>query len=107
MHDKDTGEVLARYSNWPEPWKYLTFPRYNLTIAQSDGHVTLTTDQPIKGLVLDVEGGGGESCDWSDQGIDLFPGDPQTIIVTGLNGRKVVARVSSHAAWQTLGGSFN
>ena len=102
VYDDNDDVVLARYSNWPEPWKYLTFPRYDLRIAQANETVTLTCDQPIKGIVLDVEGGDGESCDWSDQAIDLFPDDPQTIQVDRLEGRKVVARVGSSCAGRVL-----
>lgn len=86
----DQGEVLARYSNWPEPWKYLIFPKYDLKITEGSDSVTLSTNEPIKGIVLDVEG---DDCDWDDQAIDLFPGDDQVIGVRGLGGRKVVAKV--------------
>lgn len=44
---------------------------------------------PIKGIVLDVEG---SDVAWSDQAIDLTPGDPQTIRAVGLNGREIKAR---------------
>ena len=44
---------------------------------------------PIKGIVLDLEG---DDVKWSDQAIDLMPGDPQIIKAVGLNGRKVKAR---------------
>ena len=83
------GEVLARYSNWSEPWKYLIFPDPKLDIQVKGDTVTLSCEKPIKGLVLDVEG---EECQWSDQAIDLFPGDVQAITAKGLNGRKVQVR---------------
>jgi beta-mannosidase len=51
--------------------------------------VTLTCAKPIKGLVLDVEG---EEVEWSDQAVDLFPGDEQRVVAKGLAGRKVKAR---------------
>jgi beta-mannosidase len=46
--------------------------------------------KPIKGIVLDAEGV--ENVKWSDQAIDLVPGDPQTIKAIGLKGRKVSVR---------------
>ena len=49
----------------------------------------MSTQKPIKGIVLDVEG---EDAQWSDQAIDLVPGDPQVITAVGLNGRPVKAR---------------
>lgn len=83
------GEVLARYSNWPEPWKYLTFPDPNLQITVENDTVTIKVDKPIKGLALEVEG---DEAKWSDQALDMFPGDVQVVTAKGLNGRKVVSR---------------
>jgi beta-mannosidase len=34
----------------------------------------------------------GEEVKWSDQAIDMFPGDTQVITAKGLNGRKIKAR---------------
>lgn len=56
----------------------------------TDGEsVRLSTQKPIKGIVLDVEG---EEVQWGDQAIDLVPGDPQVISAAGLKGRTVKAR---------------
>lgn len=49
----------------------------------------LECKKPIKGIVLDVDG---DDAKWSDQAIDLVPGDPQIVLVSGLNGREVKAR---------------
>lgn len=83
------GTVLARYSNWPEPWKYLLFPEPGLEIKVDGDEVRLTCSKPIKGVVLDVEG---DEADWSDNGVDLFPGDEQVVMAKGLKGRKPIAR---------------
>jgi beta-mannosidase len=83
--------VLARYSNWPEPWKYLTFPDAGLKIITHGESVTLSCSQPIKGIVLEVDG---EDCQWSDQAIDLMPGDDQVILAKGLDGREVTVKAS-------------
>lgn len=78
----------------PEPFKFINFPPVHdvafKAIVASDGEsVTLSSDMPIKGIVLDVEG---EEAKWSDQAIDLVPGDPQIVKANGLKGRKVKAR---------------
>jgi beta-mannosidase len=86
------ASVLARYANWPEPYKFLIFPHPKLRINVQGDHVVLSCDKPVKGIVLDTEAEGGEEVQWSDQAIDLMPGDDQTIIATGLGGRKAQAR---------------
>ncbi|QRV76379.1 beta-mannosidase [Ceratobasidium sp. AG-Ba] len=99
------GQVLARYSNWqvktcspPEPFKFIHFPtpeQVGLKISTSKGEsseetlVTLSTSIPIKGIILDVDG---DEAKWSDQAIDLVPGDDQVVVVKGLKGRPVKAR---------------
>ncbi|KZT72528.1 glycoside hydrolase family 2 protein [Daedalea quercina L-15889] len=89
-----TGAVLGRYSNWPEPFKYISFPDIkeiglSMVVGKDGESVALSTRKPIKGLVLDVEG---NAAQWSDQAIDLVPNDPQVVKVVGLNGRKIKAR---------------
>jgi len=86
------GEVLARYSNWPEPFKFINFPTGTevKAIVSSDGEsVTLSTNRPVKGIVIDADG---PDIKWSDQGIDLVPDDPQTIRAIGLKGAQVKLR---------------
>jgi beta-mannosidase len=61
----------------------------------SDGEtVHVSSKRPIKGLIFDVEDGGDEAGEvkWSDQALDVFPNDPQTIRAVGLKGRKVKVR---------------
>ncbi|KAG9317520.1 hypothetical protein JVU11DRAFT_1726 [Chiua virens] len=86
--------VLGRCSNWPEPFKFIKFPAAKdlglvIQIGDDGESVELSTKKPIKGIVLDVEG---EDVEWSDQAIDLVPGDPQVIRASGLNGRDVKVR---------------
>lgn len=58
--------------------------------VSADGiSVMLSTNKPVKGVVLDAEG---EFVKWSDQAIDLVPGDPQFVKAIGLNGRPVKMR---------------
>jgi beta-mannosidase len=88
-------------ANWPEPWKYIQFPDPELTITTaSDGEtLTLSCKKPIKGVILDVEDRSTDEqmgeCKWSDQAIDMMPGDDQVVVAKGLKGRKVKARVST------------
>ncbi|KAH9999898.1 beta-mannosidase [Russula vinacea] len=88
------GTILARYSNWPEPFKYLHFPGLKdlgleIKPAEDGESVVLNAQRPIKGIVLEVEG---EEVRWSDQAIDLVPGDPQIVKAVGLRDRVVKAR---------------
>lgn len=85
------GQVVARTSSWPEPYKYLTFPNPKLSIAVDGEDITLSADVPVKGIILDVDG---PAVEWSDQAIDLMPGDKVVVHAKGLEGRKVKARVS-------------
>lgn len=107
------GTVLGRYSNWcvpeigfmvvvvsdagpsrPEPFKFINFPSVEevglkITSSQDGESVELSTKKPIKGIVLDVDG---DAVKWSDQAIDLVPGDPQVVKAVGLKGREIKAR---------------
>lgn len=67
--------------------------------AGTDGEtLTLSCKRPIKGIILDVEDRSTDEkdgeCRWSDQAIDMMPGDDQVVVAKGLKGRKVKARVS-------------
>jgi len=78
----------------PEPFKYIHFPDVKdlglkITPSEDGESVALSTQRPIKGIVLDVEG---EEVKWGDQAIDLVPGDPQILKAIGLKGRTVKAR---------------
>ncbi|KNZ79844.1 putative beta-mannosidase B [Termitomyces sp. J132] len=90
----ENGEVLGRYSNWPEPFKFIKFPTVEelglkATVDADGESVVLSTDKPVKSIVLDVEG---HDVKWSDQAIDLVPDDPQTIKAVGLDGREIKLR---------------
>ncbi|KAF8639454.1 hypothetical protein AX16_010309 [Volvariella volvacea WC 439] len=87
-------QILGRYSNWPEPFKYIQFPSseevgLRATVGADGETVTLTTKKPVKGVVLDVEG---DDVKWSDQAIDLVPDDPQVVKASGLKGRDIKLR---------------
>lgn len=86
--------MLIKVSDRPEPFKFIKFPEVKdlgLKVeVGSDGHtITLSTQKPIKGLILDVDG---DDVKWDDQAIDLVPGDLQVVQAIGLNGREVKVR---------------
>ncbi|KAG8945738.1 hypothetical protein FRC04_000597 [Tulasnella sp. 424] len=87
-----SGKVLARFTNWPEPYKFIDFPAPQIKLRlQSDG-TTLKVEakNPAKCVFFSVPGEQtGDEIKWSDNAVDLFPGDVQTITVEGLNGREV------------------
>lgn len=96
----------AREYSRPEPFKYLTFPtpqEVSLKLdvspvpSATDGNgvdggcdaIRIGVERPVKGLVFDVEG---EDARWSDQALDVVPGDDQVVRVWKLKGRKLKAR---------------
>ena len=82
----------------PEPFKYIHFPtraaaQLTLAIAPDASSITLSCALPLKGVVLDVaDPQQGDAVRFADQALDLVPGDPQTVAVSGLAGREVRAR---------------
>lgn len=70
-----------------EPFKFIDFPLVSelgleIYTCPDGNSVRLSTQKPIKGLVIDVDG---EDIRWSDQGLDLVPDDLQTVRAEGLN----------------------
>ncbi|KAK9359942.1 glycoside hydrolase superfamily [Lipomyces starkeyi] len=67
-----SGSVIARAADWPQPLKYLTFnPGMNVTAeVRDDGVVTVSTNYPVKCVVLDVPG-----ATFDDNGFDMFESD--------------------------------
>lgn len=90
------GAVLARFVDWPEPFRYLNWPtgtRVTTTaVAANDGWETveIESNNPVKGVLLDVESG--EMPEWEDNMVDLLPGDKVRVNVKGLGGRKITSR---------------
>lgn len=76
------GRVLARDTDWPQPFKYLSFPERGLKVEVKDGgkEMHVSTDRPLKCLVFEER----EGCHLSDSAIDVMPGDPQIVRVRGL-----------------------
>ncbi|KXN85061.1 putative beta-mannosidase B [Leucoagaricus sp. SymC.cos] len=92
----ETGEVLARYVDWPEPYKYVQFPDPGLLVSlerHADGSAVLgvEVDRPVKGLFFSVQESDERDWEviWSDNNLDVVPEDPQVIVIKKLRDRKV------------------
>lgn len=76
------GIVIARAALWPEPFKYLTLPDPHISIERVDATtLRVHAQRPAKGVWLAA----GDMVHWSDNMLDLFPNDPQSIVVYGLD----------------------
>ncbi|KAI5480231.1 glycoside hydrolase family 2 protein [Pseudohyphozyma bogoriensis] len=89
--DPETKEVLSRFSTYPEPYKFLTFPsrsdvalKVNVDLAAQS--ITISAARPVKGLILSFN----EDVTLSDNCLDLIPGDVRVVKTEGLTeGTKV------------------
>ena len=93
--DPTSGAVIARYSDWPQPYRHVEFPdpKLSLLVTADGKQVTISVHRPVKALVLSVDSESGAEDDvevkWSDNALDVVPGDPQTVIARGLGTRRV------------------
>lgn len=99
---------VARAVNWPEPLKYVHFPKPEIKLRlasttndserangrePTSGHpqeadmVVLSADVPVKGVVIEVKDYEklGSPVTFADNGIDLVPGESVSIGVEGLH----------------------
>ena len=80
------GRTIAQSSDWPQPLKKLSWNQMatNITLEYlGEGNFQVSTTKPVKGLELYFD-----SIDnylFDDNGIDLFPNDPQIIHVNGFD----------------------
>jgi len=75
------GQVIARASAWPEPFKYLALPQPGLKVVScGKDSVTVSVERPAKGVLLSTD----TPLLWSDNMLDVFPDDPQTLNAPGL-----------------------
>lgn len=65
----------------------MEFPDPELQVEVSGEKVTVSAKKPTKGVIFSINGE--ENVTWSDNGIDVVPGDPQEFIAKGLNGRRL------------------
>jgi beta-mannosidase len=84
-------EVVARCTNWPQPYRYLDMPKPNLAIrVEKDSIVVATKNVPVKGLWLYLKET--DSIKFSDNCLDLVPDDEQTIIAKGVQNHDLFVR---------------
>ncbi len=82
------GEVVARATLWMEPFKYVTMPDPEIVVEREGDHVPLRATRPAKGVWLEA----GDGVEWSDNMLDLLPGDPQTVTARGLGDQPLRVR---------------
>ncbi|KAL4937123.1 glycoside hydrolase superfamily [Aspergillus oleicola] len=112
--EKNNQEVLSNIVDWPEPFRYLRWPKdtkVETTVADSPPHgaavaddgvpfehwVTVRANHPIKGCWLEAVYDGNETEDepeplWEDNMLDLMPAEKITVGVKGLRGRQIKVR---------------
>lgn len=84
-------EVVARCTNWPQPYRYLNMPKPTLAIrVEKDRIVVATKDVPVKGLWLYMKDM--NSIKFTDNCVDLVPDDEQTIIAKGVQSHDLFVR---------------
>lgn len=74
------GQLVARDTDWPQPLKYLPFPKRDVKVSMNGNKMHVTAARPVKCLVFEER----EGCHLSDSAIDVVPGDEQVITVTGV-----------------------
>lgn len=87
--DSATGEVLARYADWPQPFKNLALPDPGLQVKvdRAAGKVEVEVKKPAKCVFFTTDG----EIDpkWSDNALDLLPGDKRVLDVDGLGDQAI------------------
>ncbi|KAJ7983162.1 glycoside hydrolase [Mycena polygramma] len=103
--DPASGAVLARFADWPQPFRFvepalLREPKLTVDVDAQTGKVAVSAERPVKGLWLSAVGEGPD-VKWSENALDVMPGDPQIVVAQGLEGREVavayLGREKAHA----------
>ncbi len=82
--------VVSRATLWPEPFKYLSLPEPEVQVTSGgDNLLYVSAKRPAKGVWLTADG----QVHWSDNMLDLVPGDVQIITASGLDKQQV------HTQW--------
>lgn len=84
----ESGQIVARYCDWPQPYKLLDLPDPGMKVVVSGEEVRLSVEKPAKGVWLSVVGDD-EGVEFSDNSLGMFPGDDQVVGVKGLKGRQL------------------
>lgn len=84
------GEIVARATLWPEPFKYLQLPDPEIRISRLDKEtLKIEAARPAKGVLLSATGEANAIVAWSDNNFDLLPYEPQIIVARGLDQAEV------------------
>jgi beta-mannosidase len=71
------GVCVSRDVDWPQPLKYLCFENRGVKVETFTGGVSITSERPTKGLVIEDS----DEYTLSDNCLDVMPGDCQVINV--------------------------
>ncbi|EED80557.1 hypothetical protein POSPLDRAFT_128099 [Postia placenta Mad-698-R] len=83
-------KVIARYADWPQPYRHVDVPNPGLRIKIDDELIAIDVEKPVKGLFFSTDDETGENnVRWSDNALDVMPGDKQCIQAKGLGGKRV------------------
>jgi beta-mannosidase len=102
IRDQENGQLLARAVDWPQPYRYLTWyaeqvdPQITIKgklAGDEEVLLEISSERPVKALFLTLdlirplEGGAldwdYEKVRWSDNALDLMPGETIQISVRG------------------------
>jgi beta-mannosidase len=106
LFESESKTIVARHINFHEPLKEVPFKRpssLSARICSGTGlstWVELSAELPVKGVLVEVKGQGGDKVSFDDNGIDLVPGETVRLAVRGL---EKVDRTILSLRW--LGGS--
>jgi beta-mannosidase len=83
------GAARATASLWPEPLRYLTLADPELAFERGSADELLVhAKAPEKSIWLETA----EHVAWSDNGFDLFPGEPVVLSAPGLTSKSITVR---------------
>ncbi|KFY19357.1 hypothetical protein V491_04482 [Pseudogymnoascus sp. VKM F-3775] len=86
----EQGTIIARCTNWPQPYRYINIPKPKLVIGIDGDKISARANVPVKGLAFYVKDV--DAVNLEDNMLDLVPGDVQEIVAHGLNGKAVTWR---------------
>ncbi|KAF9800855.1 hypothetical protein IEO21_10274 [Rhodonia placenta] len=83
-------KVIARYADWPQPYRHVDVPNPGLRIKIDGELIAIDVEKPIKSLLFSTDDENGDkNVRWSDNALDVMPGDKQYIQAKGLGGKRV------------------
>lgn len=97
-------KIIARDVDWPQPFKYLDLSDRGLDLrihreSSGQARVVINTRKPAKCLVFEEQDG----VTFSDNAMDIVPGDEQVVIVSALGDGSLKYRCLGQQGWSVLG----